>query len=143
MTSRVKLADLHARDELALPPQQLEQRACNDQSFELPSAIYIAMGSMFVGFISVLAFAFRSNMAVSYGVIFAFIAAFFAVPALFPRVTRGVVANKRLDWHTFRSNGIATATGHASGREATILILLLPFLILCFAIAVATIAAVI
>jgi hypothetical protein len=40
----------------------------------------------------------------------------------------------------FRYKGIQTATGRTSAREATILVLLLPFLILCFAIAIATIA---
>jgi hypothetical protein len=40
----------------------------------------------------------------------------------------------------FGHSGIATATGRATAREATILVLLLPFLILCFGIAVATIA---
>ena len=45
-----------------------------------------------------------------------------------------------MDWWEFRENGIVTATGHASAREATILVLLLPFLILCFAIAIVTIS---
>ncbi len=138
MTSRVKLSVLQARDEIASPPAQ---RACNDQSFELPAGVYVAMGLMFAGFVGILAFAFRSNMAVSYGVIFAFIAAFFAVPALFPRMARGHSSSKSLDWYRFREKGIATATGHATSGEATILVLLLPFLIMCFAIAVATIAA--
>ena len=35
---------------------------------------------------------------------------------------------------------LSTATGRASAREATILVLLLPFLILCFGIAVAAMA---
>ena len=70
--------------------------------------------------------------------IFAFIGAFFAVPALFPAMAPQ--SPKALSWFQFGDQGIATATGHASAREATILVLILPFLILCFAIAVATIA---
>jgi hypothetical protein len=46
-----------------------------------------------------------------------------------------------LRWDDFMDRGVATATGHASGAEATVLVLLLPFLILCFALAVAIIAA--
>jgi hypothetical protein len=105
--------------------------------------MYVAMALMFAGFVGVLAFSFRSNMAVSYGVIFAFLTAYFAVPALFPRMARGHSATKSLDWSAFREKGISTATGHATSIEATILVLLLPFLILCFGIAVATIAAVV
>lgn len=138
MTTRVNLKVLNARNEVVAPPLA---RACNDQSFELPPGIYVAMALMFAGFVGVLAFAFHSNMAVSYGVIFAFLAAYFAVPALFPRMARGHSATKSLGWSAFRENGIVTATGHASSLEATILVLLLPFLILCFGIAVTIVAA--
>ena len=138
MTTRVNLKVLNARNEVVAPPLA---RACNDQSFELPAGVYVAMAFMFAGFVGVLAFAFRSNMSVSYGVIFAFLAAYFAVPALFPRMARGHSATKSLDWSTFRENGIVTATGHATSLEATILVLLLPFLILCFGIAVTIVAA--
>lgn len=128
---------LHSDEIVEAPPA----RACTDQSFELPGGIYVAMGLMFAGFVGVLAFAFRTDMAVSYGVIFAFLAAFFAVPTLFPRLVPREGRSKSLKWIEFREKGIATATGHASSGEATTLVLLLPFLILCFAIAVATIAA--
>jgi hypothetical protein len=46
-----------------------------------------------------------------------------------------------LGWSRFMAEGITTATGHSSGREAAVLALLLPFLILCWAVAVAIIAA--
>lgn len=134
----IESALLH-RDEIVEAPPA---RACTDQSFELPTGIYVAMGLMFVGFVGVLGFAFRTEMALSYGVIFAFLAAFFAVPSLFPRVAGGESRSKSLEWSEFRQKGIATATGRATSGEATILVLLLPFLILCFAIAVATIAAI-
>ena len=116
------------------------QRACNDQSFELPTGLYLAMGLMFAGFVAVLALAFHGQMAVSYGVIFAFLAMFFAVPALFPRMARHK-GTRALKWHEFAERGIDTATGRSSAASATVLILALPFLILCFAIAVATIVA--
>lgn len=129
---------LLARNEIVASPAQ---RACQDQSFELPGGIYIAMVAMFAGFIGVLGLAFRGgHMAVIYGVIFAFIAAFFAVPTIFPSMASETRRTKPLSWFAFQSRGIATATGKASAREATILVLLLPFLILCFGIAVATIA---
>jgi hypothetical protein len=132
MTTRQKTEVLIARDEIVAAPVQ---RACDDPSFELPGGLYAAMAIMFAGFIAVLGVGFRGgHMAVAYGVIAAFLAAFFAIPAMFQQ-------KQGLSWAMFRYKGIRTATGHATASEATVLVLLLPFLILCFAIAVATIAA--
>lgn len=138
MTNRETKQDLLARGEIVEPPAQ---RSCQDQCFELPSGIYIAMAVMFAGFVAVLSAAFRGgHMAVAYGVIFAFITAFFAVPALFPAMAPEEGRSKALRWFDFGYSGLATATGRATAREATILVLVLPFLILCFGIAIATIA---
>lgn len=135
MSVRQRQELLLARDEIVAPPK----RACEDQSFELPTGIYVAMASMFAGFVTVLSFAFRGgHMAVSYGVIFAFIGVFFAVPALLPAMAPQ--RSKARSWFEFGHRGIATATGRASAREATVLVLLLPFLILCFGVGVAAIA---
>jgi hypothetical protein len=136
MTTRVKTEVLVARDEIVAAPVE---RACTDQSFELPSGLYIAMAVLFAGFVGVLGLAFRGgHMAVAYGVIFAFIAAFFAIPAMFPAMAPD--RKKALSWSTFRMRGIQTATGRGSAGEATTLVLLLPFLIFCFGMAVAAIA---
>ena len=138
MSRRQTREQLLVRDEIVAAP---EKRACHDQTFEIPTAIYVAMVSMFAGFIAVLSFAFRGgHMAVVYGVVFAFIAAFFAVPALFPGQAPEQSRAKALSLFDFGHRGIATATGRASAGEATALILVLPFLILCFGIAIATIA---
>ncbi len=138
MTARFNSEILAARADVVAPPAQ---RACEDHSFEIPTGIYVAMGLCFAGAIAVLALAFRSGMAVSYGVVFAFLAAFFAIPAIFVRSADEHGSNKALDWYTFREKGIATATGITRAGEATTLVLLLPFLILCWAIAIVTIAA--
>jgi hypothetical protein len=136
MTTRVKPEVLIARDEMVAAPAG---RACDDQSFELPTGLYVAMAMLFGGFIAVLSLAFRGgHMAVAYGVIFAFIAAFFAVPAMFPGMAPS--RKKTLSWAMFRMRGVHTATGRSSAGEATVLVLLLPFLIFCFGIAVAAIA---
>lgn len=132
MTIRQKPEVLVARDEIVAAPSG---RACDDQSFELPGGLYAAMALMFTGFIAVLGLAFRGgHMAVAYGVIFVFIAAYFAIPAMFQQ-------KQALSWPMFRYRGIQTATGRSSAADATVLVLLLPFLILCFGIAVAAIAA--
>lgn len=136
MTTRVKAEILVARDEIVASPAA---RACDDQSFELPTGLYIAMASLFAGFVGVLSVAFRGgHMAVVYGVIFAFIAAFFAIPAMFPAMAPN--RKKALSWTMFRMRGIQTATGRTSASEATALVLLLPVLIFCFGMAIAAIA---
>ena len=137
MTSRLTSETLLARDEIVASP---EPRACDDQTFELPAGLYVAMGLMFAGFIVVLSLSFRDQMAVSYGIVFAFLAAFFAVPVIFMRA-KPRSSRSALSWFEFADRGIDTATGRVSAREATLLVLLLPFLILCFGIAVAVIAA--
>jgi hypothetical protein len=89
--------------------------------------------------VSVLGLGFRGgHMAVAYGVIFAFIAAFFAIPAVFPAMASG--RKKSLSWTMFRMRGIHTATGRSTAGEATVLVLLLPFLIFCFGMTIAAIA---
>jgi hypothetical protein len=80
-------------------------------------------------------------MGVAYGVIFAFLAAYFAIPDVFTKMAPR--RSKGLSWFDFANKGIKTETGRTSAFEATVLVLLLPFLILCFGIAVAIIAAVI
>ena len=136
MSLRQSPETLLANDEIVAAPLK---RSCEDQTFELPAGIYVAMASMFVGFVMVLALAFRGgHMPVVYGVVFAFIGAFFAVPALFPSMAPD--SHKALSWFNFQDRGIMTATGRTSAREASILVLLLPFLIFCFGVAVAVTA---
>ena len=139
MADRQTKEQLLARGEVVGAPAE---RACTEQSFELPTGIYAAMISMFAGFVAVLGLSFRGgHMAVVVGIIFVFIAAFFTIPAMFAGVARGTSATKALSWAAFRQRGISTATGHSTAGEATVLVLLLPFLILCFGIAVVSIAA--
>lgn len=139
MTARYTSQVLVAREEIVAPPSP---RACEDRSFEMPTGIYVAMGLLFLGFVSVLSFAFMGpTMVVPYAVFVVFIAAFFVVPGLWPAMKPEESRTKALDWSSFREQGIATATGRTGAVEATTLALLLPFLILCWSIAVVTIAA--
>ena len=139
MTRRLSHAELAASQQIVAPPSP---RACTDRGFEMPTGIYMAMAAMFLGFVGVLSVAFANpEMAVPFGVFVAFIAAFFAVPAVFMRTTPVDGRTPALGWSRFMEEGIATATGHAGGPEAAVLVLLLPVLILGWAIAVAVIAA--
>lgn len=139
MTARRNRALLVQQDEIVAPPAP---RACDDRTFEMPGVLYLVTALLFLGFVSVLSFAFRApEMAIPFGIFLAFLAAFFLVPSLFVRMTPAENRTSALRWQEFMERGIVTATGRASAREATILVLLLPFLIMSFGIAVAIIAA--
>jgi hypothetical protein len=137
MTSRIDHTKLLARDEIVASPAQ---RACEDHSFELPPAIFGAMAALFFGFLGVLAIGLAEpQLIIPMGINFAFLTAFFAVPAIFAGVARD--ESRSLRWSEFMRKGIETATGHSSGREAAVLVLVLPALIFFWAIAIVTIVA--
>lgn len=141
MTARLETVELLHRDEIVAPPK-LGQSACEDHNFELPTGIYAAMGLCFAGAVFVLAMAFRTHMGVAFAVIAAFLGAFFAIPVLFVK-SSGTTGSTPLSWRRFRDAGIATATGHTSAGEATVLVLMLPVFILGFAVGISIIAAVV
>ena len=141
MTSRLNSGMLRARGEIVSPPIAPIQRACTDQTFELPGAIYVAMALMFVGFVAILGFSLSEHMAVSLGVIFFYLAAFFTVPAILSRTNLEGSSTRSLSIFEFADKGIATATGRVRGGDATILVLLLPFVILTWGVAIAIVAA--
>ena len=127
-------------DARIVPAPALEPRACEDHSFELPGALYLALASCFFGFLAVMTVGFAAPMlAAPMGVNFFFLAAFFAVPAMFVGASRD--ERRALGWSEFCAKGVETATGHSSAGEASVLVLTLPVLILGWAIAVVSIAA--
>ncbi len=138
MVGRLEKVELLARGEVVAAPVA---PAWQDYNFELPPALHLAMAGLFLGFVGVLCAAFASpGLAVPFGVFVAFITAFFAVPAVFVRSAPEGSARAR-QWAEFMDRGIAVEHGRCSGREATVLVMVLPVFILGWAIAVATIAA--
>ena len=138
MSVRHAEIELALRQELAPPPAQ---RACEDRTFELPPVLHVATSALFVGFVSVLSLAFANpEMAVPWAIFVIFIAGFLVVPALWTRIAPPN-ASKALSWSQLMTRGIETATGHTSGKEAAILVLLLPSFIFAWAVAVSIINA--
>jgi len=141
MSAHLQSAALLERDEIVAPPAL---RACGDQSFEFPTGLYGAMAAMLFGFMAVMAIGFASpGLVVPIGIIVVFLTAFFAIPCLFVTTVPDGMASRALRWSDFMHNGVETETGHTSGGEAFTLVLILPFLILCWGIAVSIIAAVV
>ncbi|GAA4709690.1 hypothetical protein H9L13_01310 [Sphingomonas lutea] len=124
-----------------VPAPALPQRACEEHSFELPTRLYAALALCLFGFLAVMTIGFAAPMlAVPMGINFIFLAAFFAVPVIFVRTSKDKGGAMR--WSEFARKGVDTATGHSSAAEASVLMLTLPVLILCWSIAVVVIAAV-
>ena len=148
MSARHKPSVLLQRDEIVTAPIQQDeivaapvQRACEDRTFGIPSVLYLLTALMFLGFITVLSTAFSEGMLLPYAVFAVFLAAFFVVPTLWVRMRAEENRSSPLTWRELMENGVPTATGHTSGLEATVLVLLLPLMTLCWAIAITVIAA--
>lgn len=124
-------------------PKEIEQEAQVDRTFELPSGLYIITAACYLAFLAILGTAFASpGLIIPMAIFVVFIAGFFGVPAAWTRMAPD--STKRpMAWNQFSSRGIATVTGRLSGREATVQMLILPVLIVFWALAVVTIAALI
>lgn len=112
-----------------------------DRGFELPSGLYIAMATLFFGFVGVMASGFSSPaMIIPTAIIVIFVAVFFAVPTLWARM-KPDNPQRPLSWQRFTAKGIMTATGHSEAGAATVQVLILPALIFLWGVAVVTVAA--
>ena len=142
MSRRIDHQQLTLRKEIVAAPVPPLPRACDDRTFELPPAIHIATALLFLGFVTVLCAAFATpRLLVPYGVFAFFIAAYFTVPALWARMKPADNRSRALSWDELLEDGVITASGHASGGEAAVLVLMLPAFVLFWAIAFAAIAA--
>ena len=114
-----------------------------DRSFEMPSALYVAVAALFLGFMAVTGIVFATReLIIPVAVIVLFIVGFFGVPSIWVRM---VPESRRaaLSWSRFKMDGIATEHGRVSATQAMVQVLILPVLIFLWGIAVVTIAAVV
>ncbi len=137
MTVRFDPKQLAAAREFVSPPML---RSCQDHNFELPAALYATIVALLVGFLVILAAGFANpGLVVPMAINAIFLTAFFGIPILFVRAAHD--EERSLGWSEFMERGIETATGHCSGRDATMLVLMLPLFIFCWAIAIIVIVA--
>jgi hypothetical protein len=137
MSVRVDPIQLQADARVVAAPNE---RSCQDHSFELPTGLYIAMAALFFGFLAVLAIGLQTpGLIVPMAINFVFLAAFFGVPAIFVRSTKD--DSRAKSWSRFMDRGIDTANGHSSGKEAAVLMLVLPVFIFGWSLAIVTITA--
>lgn len=110
-----------------------------ERPFGLHPALFIATIGGYFAFIGVMMIAFGApEMAVPFAVCLAYIAMAFGTPALWGKIQpRG--EGRYQSWGEFRAFGLDTATGRISSGGAIAQVLVLPVLLLGFAVAIAAI----
>lgn len=112
-----------------------------DRSFELPRVLYLTTAGLYLGFIAVLGVGFRSpGLLIPMAIFALFIVAGFGLPAIWTRMKPGNPVAP-MAWERFRREGVSTLTGRLTPIEATAQMLILPVLIVVWALVCVTIAA--
>jgi hypothetical protein len=125
-----------------LPATEAKRPLGVDRSFGLPPILYGATVACYLGFLAITGMAFMNPvLAIPIAVFTIFIFAGFGVPAIFTRLKGN--DSKPLSFGAFANWGIMTHTGPLAPRDATIQVLLLPALIVMWALAVVAIVAVV
>jgi len=113
------------------------------RNFELPKGLYMTTALCYLAFLGILATAFASpGLVLPMAACIFFLFVFFGISAIWTRMAPES-RKEPMNWGQLRRRGIATNVGHLSGGEAAIQMLLLPVLIVMWALAVVTIAALI
>lgn len=111
-----------------------------DRNFGLPTALYAGTVACYLGFLAIVGTAFANpTLAIPMTIFALFIVAGFGVPAVWTRLRGNTSAPQTLG--EFETRGVMTETGRLSARDATIQVLILPVLLVCWGLAVAVIAA--
>lgn len=114
-----------------------------DRTFELPNALLVATVGLYFAIVAVFAVGFRDlGLIVPIAICVTYIAMAFGTPAMWTRM-KPETKSAPLSWARFARTGIDTYTGRLGATEASIQVLILPVLILGWAIATTVIAAVI
>ncbi|BDI60674.1 hypothetical protein [Qipengyuania nanhaisediminis] len=111
-----------------------------DRNFELPTGLYAATAGLYVAFLAILATGFAApGMIIPMAICAVFLVGFFGVPAAWTRLRANASKSKTVG--EFKRAGIMTYTGHCNARDAAVQMLILPVLVVLWAGAVVTIAA--
>lgn len=139
------MAELVSREQLAatadIHTEAPRAPTTVDRTFELPKGLYVATVALYLGFIGMLAVTFAHPELTILAVIFAFsIVAGFALPLIWTRLAPEAL-KKSKTWARFQHEGVMTASGRATARDATVQVMILPVLIFLWGVSVVAIAA--
>ena len=112
-----------------------------ERTFGLHPALFVATIGSYFAFLAIMAAAFMNpDLIIPFAIFVAYLVMYFGVPGLWARVV-GRPVGRFQSWAEFRSEGMDILTGHIGSGGAVAQVLVLPFLIVGFALAVAFIAA--
>lgn len=140
MTARYDAALLARIADVRLEP---DAPPATDRTFELPSALLLATVGLYFAIVAVFAIGFRDpGLIVPIGICVTYIAMAFGTPAMWARM-KPEHKSRALGWSAFVRDGIDTYTGRLGAKEASVQVLILPVLILGWAVATTLIAAIV
>ena len=103
----------------------------------------MATFALYFAALAVMAIGFSSaTMGIVAAICLVYLVMAFGTPMLWARMQPGLNASKALSWSAIRSRGIMTWTGKTEAASAAVQILLLPVLILFWAVSVVTLWAI-
>ena len=115
-----------------------------DRSFEMPTALYGATVALYLGFIAILGLGLSTpELALPMAIFAIFIVGLFGAPALWLRAGANAPEVKAKSVGALMRQGIMTNTGLLKGRDAAVQMMILPVLIVVWAMTVLVIAGVV
>ncbi|KLI63460.1 hypothetical protein [Aurantiacibacter marinus] len=127
--------------DIRIAPPALVRRTIVDRTFELPKGLYVATVGLYLGFIALMGLSFsHPEMIIPVAIFTVFVVGAFGLPTVWTRLAPET-PSKSKSWARFRQEGIMTAYGRTSARDATVQVLILPVLIFVWGVVAVTIAA--
>jgi hypothetical protein len=118
---------------------RLSNRA--ERTFGLHPALFVATIGSYFAFLAIMAAAFMNpNLLIPFAICVAYLVMYSGVPGLWAKVV-GRPVGRFQSWAEFRSEGMDILTGNISSGGAIAQVLVLPILVVGFALALAIIAA--
>ena len=112
-----------------------------DRTFELPAVTYKLAAGLYFAFIAIMSVSFGNpQLVIPMAICVIFVTMFFAMPTIWVKM-KPASRSKSLTWGQLHTKGVATLTGRLSARDAMAQVLVLPVLIVFWALAVGVIAA--
>lgn len=112
-----------------------------NRTFELPVSLYAVTAGLYLTFLAVMAIGLSSpGLIIPIAICVIFVFGFFGVPAAWTRMAPESRKDAKT-WGQFLQGGIDTYTGRLKARDAVAQMLILPVLIVAWALVTVTIAA--
>jgi hypothetical protein len=144
MSRPINKADLASTQQLVPAPtlpnlrQDIESR-----HFDLPAALHTGYFGLLLAYLAVMFLGFRApGMIIPIAICVIFTVGFYVVPALWSGM-RPERKSQPASIASLLGKGVQTHVGWLSGRDAVVQVLTIPVLILCWGLAVVTIAAIV